>query len=952
MIEPGRTSNAFVRRGGAAAAFAAARTAAHHGRQSIVLLEGPAGFGKTTVLTSELRQWPATRILQATAEPDETTTSYGILGQLLRGWDGVLPEPLVAAARGRRMTADPLEAGVLLLTLLDEVPQRASGHGVILAVDNVQWADTASLRALVFAFRRLRGAPIILVLTCRDDDWDGLPPSLIRLVDEEATRIRLGPFDQAETLELAGLLGLDRFDAHAARQVVAHTRGHPLYVRAVLGELAATGLRPAAAAPLPIPASYAQLVERRLAACSADAAGLVRAASLMVSPRPLSLLAGVAGLDTTRALAALDTAVAAGLLEQSTEPTGPACVMHPLTRAAVYRTLPPARRADLHGRAAQALDDIDPASALRHRVSASVGPDPALAVTAYERALARFRDDDWVGAVEWFRLALRTADPAEPAYRRYLLGLTESAVLAVDTSVAAELRDMVRREAPSPLRDYVRARVATLDSDLQSAHDHAVKAWQLTETQRAATGSGAEAADPEHTDSDLRVRIAAEIARTSLTLGLIDDTVHWAGIALSLARDGASAAADMPGTLLLAQALRGDFAQALAAFTDMPSSIAEPTSRDIDALVARGLLSMWAGDLQQARSDLGAAAGFTRRHGPLHLYVGASAYLSETAYRLGEWDLAITQAESALQLAQDLDHDRILPLLHAAAAAPHAARGHSVIAAEHVRAATRIAERIGDFQALLWARTAAGRVARSRDDVPGVIAALEPLILRLYSGLANEPGLAPWHHLYAEALIRQGSPDAAERILTGVSETAQTRGLAVSLLWTAATRALLHVSRGDHAAALAALQHTEDLAAHCDQPFELACVNSLTGDVWLTLGEPDRAAACLRRAVTAFRALGATPWVNRAAALLRRAQLATATHRSSPSELTGQEQRICALLAAGRTNREMASALTVSVKTIEFHVSNILTKLAFRSRTEIATWYAAQSFSNDAPSPL
>ncbi len=936
MTRARESSHAFVGRSDAQASIEFAWSAARRGRPRLVLVDGPPGFGKTALLGHWLGRLDATagvRVLRATAEQDESSMSYGVLGQLVRGWGRQLTGPLAAAARGEGVTADPLAVGVHLLTALDGLQRRAAGSGLVMAVDDLQWADAASLRALVFAFRRLREAPIMSVLTCRTEELPALPASLIRLVEEDALRIHLNAFGLDETRQLARLLDLGDLDTSAARQVVAHTGGSPLYLRAVLAELAAEDVDrrwPRAHQPLPVPASYAQLVVQRLTNCSADAVELTRAASILFTPRPLSLVANLAGI--AQPLPALDAAVTAGLLQY---PTGdePLRLTHPLTRAAVYRTIPATHRAELHARTACVLESIDTVAALRHRAAAASGPDPQLATTAGDLGMAEYRKGDWSAAGEWLRLAVQLADPAGSQYERYLSYLVELTVLVADTTAAGELRTTLLARPVSPLREYLRARVETLTADLPSALARATSAWDLAQRH------------PAQADAELRARIAAERARTNLTLGHVGAAAEWARTALDLVPDDPASVADMPGTLLLARALQGDPRDVLTAFAHLPPVIAAPTTADVDALVARGLLSLWSGDLTQARSDLAGAADVTRRHGPLHLHAGACAYLSETAYRLGDWDLAITQAETALELARDLDHVRSLPMLHAGAVGPHAARGHLAVAEEHAGIALSIAEQLGDLQALLWARVAGARLAQARQDPPAVVAALEPLWHRMHLEVVREPGLLPWQYAYAEALTQLGHHDQAAAVLDVAAAYAATRDLPAVELALVRVRALLAASRGDLEDAMATLgQGARHCARVSDQPFELACFELTAGSLAAQAGRRDEAIIALRRALRTFRGLRAEPWIERANAISRRTRIGVRTESvGDPApELTGKERRVTELVTSGLTNREIAAELSVSIKTVEYHVSNTLSKLGLRSRAQLAAWHATR----------
>jgi ATP/maltotriose-dependent transcriptional regulator MalT len=946
----------FVGRAAQRSALAAARSTTGAGRRAVVFIDGPSGFGKTSLVADMLdastpARVPASRaatprVWRAASEPDEATTPYGVLGQLLRGHDGELSPKLAAIARGERIAADPLVVGVELLTLLD-----TPSAELVIFVDDVQWADPPSLRALVFALRRLADSPVLVVLTCRSDAAGSLPPSLERFLAQTAIRIDMVAFTAADVRELAIALGHRKLSQRTAQRIVEHAGGSPLHARAVLSEIADSDAAAHPEHPLPVPTDYARFIENRLAGCAAPARAFADAASVIAGARPLPLVAQLAALtDQRQALAAFDSAVIAGLFE----PLGAdrvVRIVHPLARAAIYQAIPATRRADLHRRAAMLLAPLDADAALRQRIAASDGIDEELAEQVGRRAASDLAAHAWSSAASWLRAARSLSPP--PMDDHYLTLLVEAVVLDADAAAAASVRAQLELRPASAVREYLLARLSTLAGDLAGAARHAKLAWQLRQASEFARTS----ARPG--DAQLRARIAAELARTSLTTGHAGEAIEWAnralasepaeavGPAASVERTeaaGVSPLVDMPGTILLATAVQGHFAQALAATAGLPGVISAPTPEQLDVMIARGMLSLWSGDLDQANADLTTAVRVTRRDGPAHLNLGASAYLADTAFRLGDWDTAISEAETAISLALDLDNVRALPMLHAAAATPYAYRGDFDTAAEHVGASLHTAEQVGDMQTALWSRVAAGRLAYARRHPAAVVAALEPLAARADLDGIREPGFQPWQCMYATALAILGRLGAAEQILDGAAVLARERGHVVQQLAIARAAAELLVRRNridDAWANLAAAKaHLSKVRGH---PFEVAEFELTLGRLARRTGRRD-AAVSLRRARDIFEDLRAAPWVDQAVAELNRC----GPGQRSPStltwaDLTAKEAAVVGLVAAGMTNREIATHLVVSPKTVEFHLSNIFVKLDVRSRTQLATWHATHA---------
>ena len=166
--------------------------AAEMGYPQVVHLEGEAGSGKSTLLSRFLGTLPNAVIVQAGGDEDEVLLSYGVIDQLE---PGSFTEP----------GADPMAVGVSLLELLDRL--QSDGQVVVLVVDDLQWVDRPSSRALLFALRRLRADKVLTVISARaggstDPGW-----SRFLSGDSRVTQIRLGGFDSKDLVDLASSPG-------------------------------------------------------------------------------------------------------------------------------------------------------------------------------------------------------------------------------------------------------------------------------------------------------------------------------------------------------------------------------------------------------------------------------------------------------------------------------------------------------------------------------------------------------------------------------------------------------------------------------------------------------------------------------------------------------------------------------------------------------------------------
>ncbi|WP_345424431.1 ATP-binding protein, partial [Actinomycetospora chlora] len=348
---PGRgvAAPVFVGRRGPLAVVDAAWEDARAGRPGVVWVEGEAGAGKTAFLTRATADRTAACVLTATGDAAESGLAHGVLDQLVAGLpaDVVDRFPLLRPDRAPR--ADPLAVGADLLGALGALPGE---EPVLVVLDDLQWADQPSVRALVFALRRLRHDRVLVLAGVRHPGeetgeawWERLPAS-----GEAVRRLRLEGLDPGEISELAAGLGRPLGSTGAAERLWRHTHGHPLHARTLIEDLPPAVLA-GTADVLPAPRSLPSVLLVRLSRAGPDTERLVVATAVLGESAPLALAAAVAGLDDPSA--ALDEAVGLGLVDEL--PGGPPArigFVHPLVRAEVRGDLPPARRRGLHAAAA------------------------------------------------------------------------------------------------------------------------------------------------------------------------------------------------------------------------------------------------------------------------------------------------------------------------------------------------------------------------------------------------------------------------------------------------------------------------------------------------------------------------------------------------------------------------------------------------------------------------
>ena len=352
------TSNSgFVGRQSELAVLADRLAAAQTGHPQVVYVEGEAGGGKSTLLSQFLGSLTNTVVLEVTGDEAETLLPYGIIDQLR---SGAVTDP----------GTDPMAVGARLLDLLDR--RQGDGQVVVLVIDDLQWADRPSSRAVLFALRRLRADKVLAVVSTRAGEL--ADPGWVRFVggDSRVTRMRLGGLSPGDLIELAAGLGLGVLSQRGASRLAAHTEGNALYCRALLDEIGITGLSAPGERGLPAPRHLSAVILARVAALPAATQSFLAAASVLGQHAPIPAIASVARLPDAQN--EVDAAVAAGLLAEGD--SAELAFTHPVYRAAIYADLSPASRRGLHARAAEVVTGR---VRLAHRVVASVGPDEALA---------------------------------------------------------------------------------------------------------------------------------------------------------------------------------------------------------------------------------------------------------------------------------------------------------------------------------------------------------------------------------------------------------------------------------------------------------------------------------------------------------------------------------------------------------------------------------------------
>jgi DNA-binding CsgD family transcriptional regulator len=904
----------FVGRADELAVLTAAAAAARGGQPQVVLVEGEAGIGKSSLLTRFAAGLADATVLRAGGDEAELLLPYGIVGQLVASARGTGGQPGLLASALLSDGVDPLAVGADLVVWLGQCRRSL---GIVLAViDDLQWADGPSAQALLFALRRLQADQVLVVVSARPGELPRLGESWLRFLagDHRAGRIRLGGLGPEDVTALGRALGTRELPRRAVSRLLEETGGNPLYCRAVLEEAGGADL---GGGTLQVPRSLAGMVLSRAGALSPAAQELIAAAAVLGQHCELAAAATLAGLGDP--LPALGEALKAGILIE--RPGGAGAVIgftHLLLQRAIYDDLSPARRRRMHQRAA-CLVDRD--KALGHRVAAAGARDDGLAAELEAAGREAHRLGRMAQAAA--RLAQAAAASSQPGTAdRRLLDALEILVACGEVAEAEVLAVRLVATEPGARRSWLLGALDFLAGRTAVAEERLREAWQAHDCVL---------------DASVGAAAATQLARLCLAAGRIPEAIEWGERA---AASGAPAAVrhGALGVLAIAFSADGRGPQGLARLAFLPAAPSEVPREDTDALVLRGMARFLAEDLAAAIADLSTGAARLRAGVPLRHSSQCLCYLAGAEYRSGSWDDAVTHAELAVSLARDADRVQDLAFVHSVAAVVPALRGDWEVASRHVRLATEAGQASGDPEAIIAGAIAQAFLAMAHGDLEGVADAAAAARATGKAEVVSLQGRYDWRSLEIDALIGLARLGQAEAALAELEAALSPASPASVLVATARLRGDLATAAGHQAAAAVAFdtawRHAEGLRV----PLALAQLEISDAHRLRAIGRPQAAGARQRSARQRLAALGAQPYLQACDWELTAAQ-APAPPPATPAlpGLTPAEQAVARLVAAGHSNRQAAGKLYVSVKTVEFHLGHIFDKLGIRSRQDLIT---------------
>ena len=886
---------------------------AREGRSRVIVVRGEAGIGKTSLLRYALDLADSMTVARASGVESEAELQFSGLLEVCRpllGWlDALATHQRTALGVALGLEAgrqsDRFAVGAATLALFATA---AEARPLLVVVDDAHWLDDGSAAALRFAARRLLADRVAVVFAVRSGDPRGFEGEGFDELELSGLRAE----DARRVLERAASVSIPD---EVAERISDATGGNPLALVELPGLLEVgqlSGVEPVTG-PLPAGAGVERAFSRRLGRLDADCrrALVVVAAASSRELAPAVRALGQLGLTP----GSLEPAEAEGLLELDGERFA---FQHPLLRGVVYQAATASERRSAH----RALADASPGPGgleerAWHLAAAALGPDgEASDALALVGAQARDRSGFGSASAAFERAARLSVDDGLRVER--LLAAAESAWEGGAAERAIALVDEALGAATEP---RVRARLLLLRGRI------ALQSGFLPDA-RALLGeaaAGVEGVDPSAAAAALtyvvfcchfegRIADALDVARRARALGSVDGAASDLRLDYVLGRSLLLAGHTVEGTPLVERMV--DAARA----TDAPRT----------QLAAAAIVQSVLERPRESRELLGRALALARAEGPMAL-VYALSVAAETELRAGRLDRSVGSAEEGLGLARELGQSNIVAAFLVVLARVEALRGAEDAFRERAVEARTLLGAAGMALPLEQLASSEGLLALGLGRLEQAVDTLGASTLRVEEMGVFDRDAMPEPDL-VEALVHLGRSDEARAVLEGW------RGRRVptdvSLGAACALRCEGLLAPDDAFAPLFARAIDRHVAL--EDPIGEARTRLCLGERLRRAGRRVDSRRELRGALEAFERLDAGPWVERARRELRASGGRLRRREEARDELTPQELQVALQVADGKSNKEVAAAMFLSPKTVEFHLGRIFRKLGVNSRTELA----------------
>jgi DNA-binding CsgD family transcriptional regulator/tetratricopeptide (TPR) repeat protein/energy-coupling factor transporter ATP-binding protein EcfA2 len=896
------------------------------GDGATVLVEGPAGVGKTTVLEmfSGAAAARGMETVGARATPVEQSEAWAVTRRLfdrpLLAADPDRREELLGGAAHNALPAlgmadpgapviDPFTCVHGLYWLVANLAREAP---LLICVDDIQWTDVPSARWLAHMASRTSDLPVLLLLARRIGEPvpAGHPVEALDGV-EEVRRIRPNPLSvRGSEAVVRARLG----DAGAASARACHdaTGGNPFLLHELCKSLAPDLVAPDGDAIEAFGAEgVARSLRRRLDRLGPQASALAEALSVWGEGAELGEGAALAGLAGDEAAAAFDLLVEAQILEAD-----PIRFRHPILRTSLYEALGHGERSRRHREVARTLHEAGagPERVAAHLMRSDPEGDEWVVDRLAEAAEAAASRGASEPAAEYLRRAL--AEPPEPSRGA---GLRFRHALARLDSADGE----------RPIADLTRSVLAVDEPDRPAAALEAARALGLLAEHEAAIEVCASVRGLPGIEPSLASRLSDEMVIHMLTVGPAmwpagADPDAVLGDAAQPTDAGSAALREVSNALVAVKAGRPVDVEPLIAA--VPGLVGEFPST---AFVAAAFGLVWCDELETAATMIAAGLAYSRGVGSPTGAAQWSAAAAACDLRGGNVKEALVSAAASVEFNRDRPVSTV--------AYPLAPMIDCLVLRGELEEASAIAtlgdERTDGFLSTATLTEALGRLALARGESKRAVRLFEDAGRRFDSMGFTAPQLSSWRSWLALALAQAGEHErgrelAAEHLrLAERAETA--RGIGDG------QRAVAAFAAG--AERIAMLRAAAQTLSDAGSRIELCRALVDLGREVREAGSPREAREPLTEAMALAQECGAGGLEEHA-----RTELVAAGARPRRRALTGAESltpaelRVAGLVADGATNGEVAQALFLSEKTVEGHLRGIFRKLGIRSRTEIA----------------
>ncbi len=936
--------------------------AALSGHGSLVVIRGEAGIGKTSLVRALARDATTVDCLVLTGACYDAGTPrpYGPWLELISNstrTKNLPPAPALLLDSARLSSVPSPDA---FFSVLREFLEALTKRGpVMLVLEDLHWADAESLDFLRVFARQVRDMPLLLIATYRDEDLVPnsalyqLLPHLVR--ESNAQRIALHRLDMPEIQELIKLrYGLPHTAiVRLASHLEARSQGIPLYLLELMRTLeeeqrlrrTRDGWVLGDIDLIHVPKLIRQVIDGRIARFSPEVRRLLELAAVIGQDVPLFLWRRVSGANDDLLSEAIQIATQAHVLDEGPSAELHLQFTHALVRDALYEGLPLPRKQMWHRRIAEALAvevDSEPDTVAHHFRQAM---DPR-SVEWFIRAGSRAEHVAWMTAARHFEMALEMmgGDDGDSTERGWLLlrrakllrsadPRTSLAILETAEALALDVSDAVLLAYIKYIRGQTRCLAGEMRIGMVDLETSIAELARLTPQEiECVEELEREGVVPSRTEVD------GLLAAVLATLGRIDEALNRTR-AIVERPNGVSSRAWWARAIALS--LEGRFRESNEAFAITHEALLRASDESSVAVMllyqlSTAQLPYGADDLVERRRIASEGEAIWRRSGGAHGDVSPRMAWLPLLHLEGTWEEARELALGALHSTDTTSEKHLVSTVILAKIA--LAQGDTSLAwkcvHELIPGGPQAVPGSNDLVPVLTLMRLAATLCLDAEDLAAAHAWLDAHDRWLaWSGAVT--GRADGYIAWADYHRHAGDfPHAIQDVRQALEQGCDPRQ-PLALLSAHRLLGEIEAHTGRLADAREHLDSALSLSDSCNAPYERALTLVAYADLHRRAGTTELAQKALDAARLICVPLGATRAVARADAVAARlADLTSAITQTAPTVLSPREIEVLRLLATGRSNREIAETLFLSIRTVERHLTNIYIKIGVHSRAE------------------